>query len=293
MLIPRGNVLFEKISLAYSDINTLYTNLEQQGFTGYIKIDSGATEDLLFFSHGQFLRAIEHDDGHDRVMTRPRILNRIKSDVPVSVYILPAAMVGVMSLAFAFQPMYRNVEVRKKEFKKIRDQLESDEHSGIVQVNTRDGSHYLIVDRGKTVYDNFAHAYGSILCGLEDVGRFLEYIGKNGAQVNVFAEKGYEIERKRREVEERLERVKVLLARTQSGWFVKDDMVGVDDYIVREWGVRATEPFGVEIELADGTVYSVKCQASKKLGGYVAIPSKLMKRMGLRDSDALSVQPIM
>lgn len=295
MLIPRGNVLFEKQSLPYSDINVLYGNLEQQGFTGFVKLDNDGAEDYLFFSHGQFLRALEQDDAHMRVMTRPRILNKIKGDVPTSVYILDSSMVNVLSLSFAFQPLYRNVEVRKKEFKKIRDQLESDEQTGILQMNSRgDGaSYHLLVDRGRLVFSNFAPAYGQIMCGLEDVSRFIEHIGKSGAQLNVFAEKAPEIESKRRDIEERLERVKVLLAKTQTGFFVKDDLVSVDEYIVREWGIRPSGAFPLELELPDGTIVNVKCQASKKLGGYVAIPAKLMKKIGLRDSDALSVQPIM
>lgn len=293
MLIPRGNVLFEAQSLPYPDINVLYENLERQGFTGFLKFEGEAgAEDLLFFSFGQFLRAIEHEEPHFRVMTRPRILNKIKGDVPVSVYILDSTMVNVLSLSFAFQPLYRNVEVHKKEFKKIRDQMEADEQTGIIEVNTRDGQFFMLADHGKLVFNNFAPAYGQIMCGLEDVNRFIEYIAKNGAQLNVFAEKAGEIETKRRDLEERMERVKVLLAKTQGGLFVKDDMVAVDEYISREWGIKPGSPFIVELELPGGTIYTVKGQSGKKLGGYVMIPAKLMKKIGLHDGDALAVQPV-
>lgn len=293
MLIPRGNALFEKQNLPYSDINVLYGNLEQQGFTGFIQLENG-TVDYLFFSHGQFLRALECEDQHYRVLTRARVLNKIKGEVPTSVYVLDSAMANVLSLSFAFQPLYRNVEVRKKEFKKIRDQLEGDEQTGILYLNSREhGRHYLLADRGRLVYNNLVAFFGQIMCGVDEVNRFLDTIAKAGAQLNVYAEKAPEIDNKRRETEERLERVKVLLAKTQTGLFVKEDVVSVDEYIAREWGLRPGSAFGVELELADGTIVTVKCQSAKKLGGYVNIPAKLMKRVGLRDSDALSVQPIM
>lgn len=294
MQIPRGNVFFENQSLPYDDINTLYGNLEQQGFTGFVKIDNSPVEDYLFFSHGQFIRALEREDQQYKVLTRARVLNKIKSDVPTSVYVLDSSMSNVLSYSFSFQQLYRNVEVRKKEFKKIRDQLETDEHTGILTLNGRDhGSYVLLCDRGRIVYNNLVAHFGQIMCGVDEVNRFLESISKAGAQLNVYAEKAVEIEAKKREAEERLERVKALLAKTQTGLFVKEDVVSVDEALVREWGVRAGSSFGVELELADGTLVTVKCQTAKKLGAYVAIPAKLMKRIGLRDGDPLSVQPIM
>lgn len=293
MVIPRGNVLFEKQSLPYADINVLYGNLEQEGFTGFVKLDNDTVQDFLFFNHGQFLRVVEQDEASARVMALTRVLNRVKGDVSVSVYVLPSTMVNVLSLAFAFQPVYRNVEIRKKEFKKIREQMESDEQTGVLEINSREATVYLLIDRGKIVFNNFAPAYGQIVCGLEDVNRFLDYVGKSGAQLNVYAEKAGDIEVKRRESEERLERVKVLLAKTQGGLFKNEKSVEIDEYIIREWGLRSATSTGLEIELPDGAVITVTGQAAKKVGGYVLIPAKMMKKIGLRDGDALSVQPIM
>ncbi len=291
MVVPRGNPLFEKETLPYSDINILMNNLEQQGFTGFVRLDMGM-EDYFFYSHGQFLRALEIENQVVRVFTRARILNRIKSEVPTSVYVLSSQLVNVLSLAFAFQPLYRNVDVKKKELKKIRDNMEADEHSGVLELTARDGTQFLVVDRGKIVFNNFARMYGQILCSPDDVTRFLENVGKYGAQLNVYAEKAPEIELRRRDIEEELERVKVLLAKTAGGFFQKDDVVSVDEYIVREWGIRGGTQFQVEMETPDGSLIVSKCATQKKLGGYVAIPAKLMKKLGLRDSDPLSVRPV-
>lgn len=293
MVIPRGNVLFEKESLAFPDINVLLSNLEQQGFTGYIRLDLSGPEGYLFYSHGQFLRAMEIDQSQARVQAQGRLLNKVKTrEVSTSVYILAAPLVNVLSLTFAFQPLYLNVEVKKKEMKKIRDAMETEEHTGIMELHRRDGIHYLLVDRGKLVFNNFARFYGQVMCGLEEVSKFLDVINKEGAQVNVFAEKAAEIENKRREIEEELERIKPLIAKTAGGFFQKDDVVSVDDYVVREWGIRAGSPFQVEMETPEGTLVAAKCSAAKKLGGYVAMSAKLMKKLKLRDGDLVSVRPL-
>lgn len=294
MVIPRGNVLFERESLPYSDINILMSNLEQQGFTGFIKLEAGGPEVYLFFAHGQFLRALEVDETGARINTRARVLNRIKGDVPTSVYVFASQQTQVLASLFAFQPLYRNVEVRKKELKKIRDHMESDEQTGVLELQTREGRHYLLLDQGKIVFNHFSPFYGDVMCGVEEVNRLFDTVGKDGGSLTVYAEKASEIETKRRELEEELERVKVLLAKTESGgiFFKAGDMVRVDEYIVREWGVRTSGSFQIEMETPDGNIYTLPCQPAKKLGGYISVPAKFMKKLQLRDSDPLSVRPI-
>ncbi|MBM3466041.1 MAG: hypothetical protein FJX76_28465 [Armatimonadetes bacterium] len=294
MVIPRGNVLFEKESLAFPDINVLLSNLEQQGFTGYIRLDLFGPEGYLFYSHGQFLRAVEVDSSMARVHAQARLLNKVKTrEVPTSVYVMASQMVNVLSLAFAFQPLYLNVEVKKKELKKIRDAMESESQTGIMELHRRDGTQYLLVDQGRIVFNTFARYYGQVMCGIEEVSKYLEVINKEGAQVNIFAEKAAEIENKRRDIEEELERIKPLIAKSEGGFFTKDDVVRVDDYVVREWGgVKGNAPFIVEMETPDGTLVQSKCTAAKKLGGYVSMSTKLMKKLKLRDGDLVSVRPV-
>lgn len=294
MVIPRGNVLFENELLPYSDLNILMGNLEQQGFTGYLKFEPGGPAGYLFYAHGQFLRALEVDETGARMNTLPRLLNRIKTDVPTAVYILAPQQTQVLASFFAFQPLYRNVEVRKKDLKKIRDHMESDEQTGLLELSTREARHWLLLDQGKLVFNHFLPAYGELLCGVEEVNRLLDIIGRDGGSLTVYAEKASEIDSKRRELEAELERVKVLLAKTEQGsiFFKAGDQVRVDEYIVREWGLKPSGTFQVEMETPDGNIYTLPCQSAKKLGGYISVPAKFMKKLQLRDSDPLSVRPI-
>jgi len=293
-LIPPGNALFEREVLSYEDVNILSNNLEAQSFTGVLQLHGG-TDGVFFFSNGKFLRAMEAEEElRLRVVGRSRLVNRIKGEVLASAYVLSPASVNVLSLCFAFQPLYRGMEVRKKELKMIRNQLESDEQTGLLEFQLGGGVRYLLLDHGRFVFDSFANAYGDILCGLEGVTRLVEQINTEGAVLSVYSEKAAEIERQRRMVEEELEKVKVLTVRTESGFggmFAKEDTIKVDEYIVREWGLT-TMPFDVELEMPDASVFVTHCVAAKKLGSYLTMSVKLMKKLGLADGDPISVGPV-
>lgn len=295
MQIPKGNPLIEETPLSFADISTMLTNLEQDAFTGYVRLDLTGSQGLVFFSHGTMLRALELDPagGNTQVHLLPRLLNRIKGqDVPTSTYVLSTQIAGVLSNAFAFQPLYRDYEVRRKELKKVLNNLEAGEYSGILKMATRDGAQYLLMDRGELVTDRFIREYGQILCGTSAVSRLLDQVHKNGAAINVYAEKFAEIEVRRRHAEEELDKIKQLIARQDSGFFRAGDVVKVDEYIVREWGLDPKATFNIEVEAPDGSLYEYKCQSARKMGGYAGLAPAMIKRMGIKEGDLLTIRPL-
>ncbi|HXE71569.1 MAG TPA: hypothetical protein VNO81_02825 [Candidatus Nitrosotenuis sp.] len=294
MHVPKGNPLIEEVPLPLSDINVMLTNLETDSFTGYVQLDLTGTDGMIFFSHGSMLRAVEvdHSSGSASVVLLPRMLGRVKGrDVSTSSYVLSSQIVGVLSGIFAFQPLYLDYEVKRKELKKVLTNLEEGEFSGIMKMATRDGTSFLLLDRGELVIDRFIRQYGQILCGTDAVSKLLDYVHKHGATINVYAEKAEEIENRRRATEEDLEKIKQLIAKIDQGLFRAGDVVKVDEYIVREWGIDLKATFNVELETPDGSIYEYKCQAAKKLGGYAGLTQAMLKKMNLREGDLLSVRP--
>lgn len=294
MILPKGNVLIEKVILPFADINIMLNNLEQQGFTGYVLLEMYKTYGAVFFSHGEIIRAAEIEDSKARVCKLARVLNKVKNkEVAVSSYVLSPQIVSVIASLFAFEPLYLDYEVKKKEFKKVLSILEADNISGILEIMTRDTSTYLLIDHGKIIMDSFAKEYGQILCGMEGVNHFLETIFREGGRINVFAERAEIIESKKKAAQEEIEMEKQLIARPEGGYFKSAETVKVDEYIIREWGLKTTATLNVELEAPDGHVYNLKCSAGKKLGGYVAFTVAMMKRLKIREGDLVNVKPVL
>jgi hypothetical protein len=294
LILPKGNPLIEKINLPFTDINTMIQNLESQGYTGYVLLEIFKVEGVIFFSHGEVIRAIEVEEGKTKVLKSARLLNKVKSkEVPVSSYVLSPQIVSVLSTLFTFEPLYKDYEVKKKEFKKVLSALEADNITGILEVGTKEANHVLLIDHGKIVTDSFANEYGQILCGLDAVNSFLDIIFREGARINVFAEKADEIEFKKRTIQEELEKERQLIAKTMGGAIFKSaDTVKIEEYLVKEWGLKPAASFSVEAETADGKIYTLKCSGAKHLGNYMSIGGALMKKMNIKDGDMLNVRPI-
>lgn len=292
MILPKGNPLIEKITLPYTDINIMIQNLEQQGFTGYVMLENFKIEGILFFSHGEIVRTLEIEDMKIKVLKSARLINKIKNkEIPVSSYVLSSQIISVLSTLFAFEFLYKDYEVKKKEFKKVLGALETDNITGFLEVVTREASHVLLIDHGKIVTDSFANEYGQILCGLDAVNSFLDIIFREGARINVFAEKADEIEFKKRTIQEELEKERQLIIKTMGGYFKSPDTVKVDESFVKEWGLKPAGIFQLEVETPDGKIYTLKCQGQKNLSNYLSIASALMKKMNIKDGDLVNARP--
>jgi len=281
------------VTLPFPDINIMLTNLEQQGFTGYVKLELYKLDGILFFSHGAMVRSVEVDEAGVHPYPQSRVLNRVKrKEVPVSTYILSSQVVGVLSSLFAFQPLYLDYQVGKKELKKVLNNLEAENYTGILEVVCREGTVYILIDRGKLITDNFTKEYGQILCGSEAMSSFLDAVYKSGAVINVYAEKAQDIDSKRRALEEEMEKIKQLIVKVETGLFKGADIAKVDEYITREWGIKPGVTFSVEVEAPDGTLYEVKCTSAKKVGGYINLPGSSMKKIKLKSGDLVSIRPL-
>lgn len=295
MLIPKGNILIENTELSYSDLNLMLGNLEQDGFTGYVKVGLQDTIGLVFYVEGALVRALEMNpaSGSNDVHMLSRLLTRMKGrDLIVSCYVMSDRIVQVLSGLFAFQTLYLDYEVKKRELKKVLSNLEAGEHSGFLRVTSQLGVQYLLFQAGEIVTDRFSWQYGEVLCGDRAVGELLDTVNKTGATVSVHAEKASEVELRRQERERELEKIKQVTAIKDAGFFRAGDVVKVDEYVVREWGQDVKSVFNVEIETPDGQLYEYKCQVAKRMGSNAGLAPAMLKKMGLREGDVLSIRPL-
>lgn len=295
MNLPKGNPLIESVTLPVHDIETMITNLETDGFTGYLRLDMGGTDGLVFFTQGDVTRAMEFPtDGDPTVRLLPRVINlaRQQAEVPASTFVTSSQIVMVLSSVFAFKPHFKDYQVKRKEMKKVLNDLEQGECSGILRMQGPDGRVFLLMDRGDLVTDRFTDTYGEVVCGAESVSSLLDYVHNNGSTIQVYAEKASEIELRKRQVEDDLEKIRQLIVKEKSGMFRANDVVKVAEDIIRDWGIDVKQAFMVEVETGSGELFNYKCQAGRKLGGYAEVHSNMVKSMGVQEGDLVNVRPI-
>lgn len=295
MHLPKGNPLIEQVGLTSPDIQVMVENLEADQFTGYLQMDIGGVVGYVFFVRGAILRAIEIPRGGDplvRMLPRLMTLVRQQATVETSCYVLSNPLVEVLSQMFAYKPLFKDYQVKRKELKKVLNDLEQDSYSGLLRVKGPEGRVFVLLDRGSLVTDRFTSQYGEVLCGSEAVGGLLDYVHNNGSTIHVHAEKATEIDNERRRIEEDLEKIRQLIIREKSGMFRANDVVKVAEDIVRDWGIDVKQTFRVEVETDTGEMFEYKCQGGRKLGGYAEIHSAMIKTLNVKEGDLVNVRPI-
>ena len=295
MIIPKGNIIIEDEAFPFVEIEPMLGNLQADGFTGYVLISSAEAQAFIFVNAGQTDKAfsIDNASGSVSVYDVERLLRRLSSqELRVSSYVLSARMVSVLNGFFAFQQQYVEYEVKRREMKKVLEGLESSHSSGVIKVATREGAYYLLVAGGELLTDRFSRWYGEVICGVDEVKLKLEEIEARGATITVYAEKDEEIENRRRQKDDELEKIKDFMVKIEGGFLRSGDVVHVDDYAVREWGIDSKTAFNVEVETPTGEVREFKCQGSKKMGSYIGMTKAMVNDLGLAENEVVTVRPL-
>lgn len=294
MFIPKGNILIEEEPLPFAELEPMLGNLQADEFTGYVLIKTQESEAFIFMNGGQTSKAIDVNSasGTISVYYVERLLNRVRSkELLVSTYVLSSRMVKILSGFFAFQQQYIEYEVRRRDMNRVLESLESNKCSGIIKVATKKGVYYLLVSSGELLSDRFSRSYGEIVCGVDEIRVRLDDIDQMGAMISVYAEKDEEIENRRIQKDDELDKIKELYIKSESSFFRGGDIVKVDEYVVREWGIDAKTTFNVEVETQDGDTYEYKCQAAKGRNNLACVTKAMMEHMHVAENEMVFVRP--
>lgn len=294
MFLPKGNPLIEDITLNYTDINVLIGNLEQEGFSGYITFDYGEGLGVFFFLHGGLVNTLEKVTAPEEKYAAcvvAKFFNRIrKKETKVSVYVLTPNICSVLSNVHLFKPVYKDYEAGKKEMMLLCNEIEEKSYTGFLSALGDGGVSYILFEKGKFIIDNFAIEVGQILCSSEKIHVFLDKISAGG-RVYFYAEAQEVIENKKKEIQNRLNKIKQLIIKGETRFLGKANVARIDEYIVKEWATK-TPVFMIDLETNDGKKYTLEATQGKKMGGYVGLASSFIKKMGLREGDLVNVNPV-
>lgn len=289
----------EGVELTGTDLRTMVDNLCADGFSGYVKFDLNNGKDAyVFVANGDQVRAFEFNGARSEFkVARPdRLINMAGNGGRVRAwsYVLSSRLAGVLGQSFAFKPQYRDYQVRKKELKKVLDNMTHDSHSGFLQFDLSDGRAVVVLDRGEPIHDQFISQYGEILCGRDVITNLFDYVYAQGAQIHVFTEKQHELENRNRRVDEDLDKMVSLNVKAVSGGLFGGgkDILKLDSEYARSWGFNGKTTFQVAIEDGDGRVMGpYKAQGASKKGSLLEIPQKMVADLGLSESQEVTVYP--
>lgn len=295
-LLPRGNPLIENLSLPVADIEQMLENLLSEGFVGIVQMKLASGTGYFVIRSGTILRALEGTSRGAllaRLPARIYALLRQRSSAEVSTFVMSEAMVSVLATAFAFTSVMSDKRVEKRELPRILATLDSDRLTGFMRITGPAGARYLLVDEGEILTERFAEGYGDIVCGPAQVSALLDHVHENGSKVTIRAEGTEVIDRKSEEVNLDLARIRQLTLKKGSTLFRSAEEVKLSEEVFREWGVDVKASFDVELETADGRMFTYKCKSgSGRLGHRVEVHSNMLKDMNVSEGDFVNVRPI-
>lgn len=295
MNFPRGNVLLKPISLELEDLKVKLSNLQHHGFNGYVKAEAGDYAYYIFLKEG-LIKGIVQSAAQEATLISELLLYHRLRKLPVTIasYVLSPELVDVLSFWYTFSEKYVNYQVRKQEFLKVLKSLDGERMTGAIEIRGvagRDSSYFLLAG-GHIVTDTLLDRYGQIVTGPAHVSEIIDKLGAEGGVIAGFGEKSELIDRKAKEMGERLSQYKELFVSIESSLlpFGNQNTVRIDENIFRDWTKYGTIQ---KVDLIVGQEQPVNCRVTGKrgLGSKIVMGPALAKKLGLLADEPLLVKP--
>ena len=140
MLIPKGRIVHENLSTAFTHIEQFIEKLQSKQFSGFCHISFWEYDGVLFFDAGRIVHGIE-ERGMRNVQTQsgPAAVKSIltkghEKDGEISVHELPAAKVEALLAAMNAKPKYEELSTDLTSLDRVIGLLKKEGLSGFIEV---------------------------------------------------------------------------------------------------------------------------------------------------------------
>lgn len=295
MNFPRGNVLLKPTALELEDLKIKLANLQHHGWNGYVKAEAGEYAYYIFLKEGLIKGVVQTAHGEALLISELLLYHRLrKLPITLASYVLSPELVDVLSRWYTFSEKYVNYQVRKQEFLNILKTLDAERMTGAIEIRGVVGkeSTFFLLAGGRIVTDTLLDHYGQIVTGPAKVSEIIDKLGAEGGVIAGFGEKSDLIDRKAKEMGERLSQYKELFVSIESGLlpFGNQNTVRIDENIFRDWTRYGTIS---KIDIIIGQDQPVNCKVTGKrgLGNKIVIGPALSKKLGLLADEPVLVKP--
>jgi hypothetical protein len=183
MFLPEGTTRYKPINIELVNVDKLVLSLEQDRFTGFLEFDTGDSQVVILFEKGEVLRSFKVEDGTPALQSVD-VLKELYSG-EVRGVVLPPEVVEMMARLLLCTPLHYNLSSSFTDFKTLLRNLETNQFSGFVEVETEGGVHYVTMERGgprSALY----FSSGQLVKGAPALERIFYDMGRTQASISVY-----------------------------------------------------------------------------------------------------------
>ncbi|MFN8608292.1 MAG: hypothetical protein U0931_12220 [Vulcanimicrobiota bacterium] len=279
MNLPKGTPFMpEGLLLSGSDLQTTLSNLMQDHFSGYLRLDlPEARQGYVFLSRGQLVRAFETRSDGPKLYTTERLFAKAGSGVATSSYVMTPEMAEILASSFVLETSAAA---------DWRQTLQDGRQTGYVEFS-QPFAGAVLYRKGEPVQESLTSSYGQLVCGREGLARLLH----EGKPALVLAGEPSQLEEKARKAHKDLEAMREVKLKSVSGFFATKDALKVEAELVSGWGANP-KGFTLVVETPDGKLIGkLKTVGGSKKAGVMEIPLKIMQEWGASEDQDVWVYP--
>lgn len=183
MFLPEGTTRYKPINIELVNVDKLVLSLEQDRFTGFLEFDTGDSQVVILFERGEVLRSFKVEDGTPALQSAD-VLKELHSG-EVRGVVLPPEVVEMMARLLLCTPLHYNLSSSFTDFKTLLKNLEANQFTGFVEVETEGGVHYIAIEQGgprSALY----FSSGQLVKGAPALERIFYDMGRTQASISVY-----------------------------------------------------------------------------------------------------------
>lgn len=183
MFLPEGTTRYKPINIELVNVDKLVLSLEQDRFTGFLEFDTGDSQVVILFERGEVLRSFKVEDGNPALQSAD-VLKELHSG-EVRGVVLPPEVVEMMARLLLCTPLHYNLSSSFTDFKTLLKNLEANQFTGFVEVETEGGVHYIAIEQGgprSALY----FSSGQLVKGAPALERIFYDMGRTQASISVY-----------------------------------------------------------------------------------------------------------
>jgi hypothetical protein len=209
MILPKGEVVNQNLSTAYTDFPALLSTLRTGDFSGIIEIEFPENKGVIFVDSGDVINA-EAKVGADseRIIGQKAIQTLLtlshQKDGMINIYRLPPERVAIVAGNLQYEVLFKGLSTDFTRLDRLLLKLREDKHNGFIEVLTKEhqAMGVLFLEGGEPVEMFTTPESGPSVFGRKSIPIFVESAIKQGAIFDVYRSQGKILKKELKEIKE-------------------------------------------------------------------------------------------
>lgn len=289
-LLPLGNPLTPAdLVLSPADLKTLRGNFQSQNFSGYLTWGTRpGRRAYAFWANGEFLRCFEDRQGELWVQRWEDLI--LTCSEQAASYYLPAAMVRVLSAAFAMDRESKRLAAGQA--RELVASLESDKAHAVARFRCNGKQRAVIWENGVALQVRLATQVGEVVCAKAALTKLWEAL-EGGGEVECFRGQRADLDSKVERLEREMAQRTPVVPKPVSGFFASKDTAKFDADILKGWNLGGKGVPSLVVEDLEGRpIATIKATTAAGKGESLEVPAKILATWNLGASDKVLIRPL-